>query len=329
MATVTNLPPVSQQVFSTAFLALGYQPTVERLYWQVLQLSGERLGAAAASLFRTPEQLREDLGPLLRHGVVQVEGDVLTVAPPPLALTQLVRRQAAATADAARRLEELAQVIPRIYGPAEVSGAAEHGDIHDGSVVDLCAGWLAESRGDLLWLRPDQWSLDHEPALVEIVRRATAAGRRSRAIYPARVLTDAPDVLRARIGAGEEVRLAATVPVRMLVMGDAHALVPDVGDLGARRLVVRQRGVVAMLTTLFDQLWSSAVAVPELESGARPDVRRMILQQLAAGESDERIARTLGISLRTVRRRIASLLIELGVDTRFQAGVEAVRRGWL
>ena len=39
--------------------------------------------------------------------------------------------------------------------------------------------------------------------------------------------------------------------------------------------------------------------------------------------------RKLGIGLRTVRRRIAELMTDLGVDTRFQAGVEAVRRGWL
>ena len=47
------------------------------------------------------------------------------------------------------------------------------------------------------------------------------------------------------------------------------------------------------------------------------------------GAKDEQIARTLGLSLRTVRRRVADLMIELGVDTRFQAGVEAARRGWL
>jgi DNA-binding NarL/FixJ family response regulator len=59
------------------------------------------------------------------------------------------------------------------------------------------------------------------------------------------------------------------------------------------------------------------------------DIRGNLLRQLAAGAKDEQIARTLGLSLRTVRRRVAGLLIELGVDTRFQAGVEAVRRGWL
>ena len=43
----------------------------------------------------------------------------------------------------------------------------------------------------------------------------------------------------------------------------------------------------------------------------------------------EQISRALGISLRTVRRRVAEITDDLGADSRFQAGVEAVRRGWL
>jgi hypothetical protein len=30
-----------------------------------------------------------------------------------------------------------------------------------------------------------------------------------------------------------------------------------------------------------------------------------------------------------VRRRIADIMVELGADSRFQAGAEAARRGWL
>jgi DNA-binding NarL/FixJ family response regulator len=55
----------------------------------------------------------------------------------------------------------------------------------------------------------------------------------------------------------------------------------------------------------------------------------MLLRQLSRGAKDEQIARSLGVSLRTVRRRMADLFEELGVESRFQAGVEAVRRGWI
>jgi DNA-binding NarL/FixJ family response regulator len=54
-----------------------------------------------------------------------------------------------------------------------------------------------------------------------------------------------------------------------------------------------------------------------------------VLQLLTTGLKDEAIARQLGTSMRTTRRRIASLLATLGVATRFQAGVEAARRGLL
>jgi DNA-binding NarL/FixJ family response regulator len=85
-----------------------------------------------------------------------------------------------------------------------------------------------------------------------------------------------------------------------------------------------------MMTSYFELLWERAVAVPALERGdATPDLDELLLAQLAQGAKDEQIARILGISLRTVRRRVASMMAELGVDSRFQAGVEAVRRGWL
>lgn len=45
------------------------------------------------------------------------------------------------------------------------------------------------------------------------------------------------------------------------------------------------------------------------------------------GSKDEALARQLGVSLRTVRRRVADLMDEFGATTRFQAGMEAVRRG--
>jgi DNA-binding NarL/FixJ family response regulator len=57
--------------------------------------------------------------------------------------------------------------------------------------------------------------------------------------------------------------------------------------------------------------------------------RALLVDQLASGAKDEQIARALGLSLRTVRRRVAQLLDELGAGSRFQAGVEAVRRGWI
>ena len=47
---------------------------------------------------------------------------------------------------------------------------------------------------------------------------------------------------------------------------------------------------------------------------------------LAGGATDETIARQLGLSTRTVERRVRAMLDQLGAETRFQAGVQAARR---
>ena len=50
---------------------------------------------------------------------------------------------------------------------------------------------------------------------------------------------------------------------------------------------------------------------------------------LGAGLKDEAIARYLGCSLRTVRRRIAALMDRHGADTRFQLGLAVAQGGLL
>lgn len=50
---------------------------------------------------------------------------------------------------------------------------------------------------------------------------------------------------------------------------------------------------------------------------------------LEDGHTDEVIARKLGVSIRTVRRLMADLLKTLNAESRFQAGVQATRRGWI
>ncbi len=50
-------------------------------------------------------------------------------------------------------------------------------------------------------------------------------------------------------------------------------------------------------------------------------------QLLALGMKDEAIARYLGWGLRTVRRRVARLMEEHGVDTRFQLGAAVTAAG--
>jgi DNA-binding NarL/FixJ family response regulator len=97
---------------------------------------------------------------------------------------------------------------------------------------------------------------------------------------------------------------------------------------GGARLIVRAPGLVSLVSELFEQLWLRAAPLDHPDD-AEVDDRRRILELLMSGTKDETIARQLGLSLRTVRRRVAELMDELGARTRFQAGVEAHRRGLL
>lgn len=315
--------------------ALGLSAAQEQLYRQVLPGSGSPLAELSASLLRTPEQLLAELAPLVREGVVRVEGDRLVVLPPAEVVVLMLTRWAASLSEAGDQLTHLARAVPQL---APVSGASslagevtplEGEVVVGGDVPQLLVGWIEDSADDLLFLRPDQWRLPSESIMSVAVAAAILEGREVRAIYPARALREAPGMLIGRATIGEQIRLVPEVPTRLAVIGN-HALVPDPPGLtGDRRMVVRQPGLVEMLVHYFEALWDRAVALPPVDQGDDPDLHGLLLTQLAEGARDEQIARTLGISLRTVRRRVAAMMAELGVDSRFQAGVEAVRRGWL
>lgn len=324
---------------SSVLTALGLSRQEERLYQRVLPLSGRPVGAVAGALGVEVDGLAGLLAPLESLEVARIADGRVIVRSLGDVMANQIRREAV-TAELARdRLVQLSTAVPFLTaattrprpGEVEEVGLLDGEVSRGGDALQLLTALIQESRGDLLWLRPDAWRMPRESAVARVVAEAIASGRRSRAIYPARALQEAPDALRARAQAGEQIRIISDLPTRLIVIGSTHAVIPDpLGFADEPRLLVRQRGLVEALTLLFELMWERAAAVPSLDLGeARPELRRFLLQQLAAGAKDEQIARTLGISLRTVRRRVAGLLIDLGVDSRFQAGVEAVRRGWL
>ncbi|MCS5732357.1 helix-turn-helix domain-containing protein [Herbiconiux daphne] len=67
----------------------------------------------------------------------------------------------------------------------------------------------------------------------------------------------------------------------------------------------------------------------ELPWRAATREEKAILALIATGMKDESIARQLGMSPRSLRRRSHELMVELGATNRFQAGAEAARRGWV
>lgn len=68
--------------------------------------------------------------------------------------------------------------------------------------------------------------------------------------------------------------------------------------------------------------------VRDLDNGPTPQ-ERAILRLMLAGVRDEAIARDMGVSIRTFRRNLATLMSKIGAENRFQAGVKASAKGWL
>ena len=317
---------------------LGFSAQQEALYRLLLRNSGAGVPDLAALAGLTTDELREQAALLAGAGVVDVLDDVVTARPPAEAIARLVSEEARRVRLRTDQLEAVRSLLPALSAE-HVAATAPKSEgtvverVHGGDVLQLLRSMAASSAGDLLWLRPDQWKLSTAHGVDDWVREEVASGRRSRAIYPARVLEESPETIRRRAGAGEHVRILAEVPCRLAITGTAAALMSeDFGMPTERRLVIRQPGLVEALTLMFEGLWEKAMSVPGLDP--QPDAegasdQRLLLLEMAGGAKDEQIARVLGMSVRTVRRRVADLMDELGADSRFQAGVEAVRRGWI
>jgi DNA-binding NarL/FixJ family response regulator len=80
---------------------------------------------------------------------------------------------------------------------------------------------------------------------------------------------------------------------------------------------------------LFESEWRRATPVREAAPAGQGTPDAALLGLLAAGLTDESIARALEVGLRTVQRRIHDLMRELNVMTRFQLGLAARDRGWV
>ena len=139
------------------------------------------------------------------------------------------------------------------------------------------------------------------------------------------------DVVRHR--PGSELRVSRG-PVRgaLLVDGEVALVRRAPGTADPAASLIRSPVLVTALEALFVGAWAHAAAVARPArpaAGVPPDLARRILGQLCAGTTDIQAARRLGISLRTYRRRVASLMEDLGAESRFQAGALAVEAGLL
>lgn len=106
-------------------------------------------------------------------------------------------------------------------------------------------------------------------------------------------------------------------------------------SIGEPTAAVISRGqLLDALLALFESHWEQATPVrlrPDdtLVAEGLDDSERFLLSLLVAGVPDKSIASQLGISRRTVQRRLDRMMALAGVDTRTGLAYQAAKRGWL
>jgi sugar-specific transcriptional regulator TrmB/DNA-binding CsgD family transcriptional regulator len=169
-------------------------------------------------------------------------------------------------------------------------------------------------------------------------REAAARGVRFRSIVDAEFLaaTGAVERIRTDMKTGEDVRVFSSLPFKLLVADRRIALIPlNLHQPGSPVLLVRSSTLLDALCVLFDILWERAAPIRLDRIGAFDANDPMpawlkevedLLPLLAAGMNDKAIAHQLGVSLRTLNRRIGDLSKGLDARSRFQAGWLAALR---
>lgn len=136
---------------------------------------------------------------------------------------------------------------------------------------------------------------------------------------------------------GEVARVRPQLSTKLLIADDQIAIIPI---SSSRRVVdfaylIHPSTLLDALARLFEAEWERAVPLPPATGrptagkGVPSGETTALLSLLAAGQTDARIARSLGWSLRTTQRRVHQLMTALNATTRFQAGIAARDRGWI
>lgn len=143
------------------------------------------------------------------------------------------------------------------------------------------------------------------------------------------------EAARRLVGEGEQARVAS-VPIKLIIVDSKIAMLPLTSDdqqAAHSAVVVHRSTLLDALISLFETVWRSAaplrwtgedLVLPE--AGERfTSFDAQILSLLSAGLKDETVARQLGLSLRTLQRRLRELFDGFGARTRFQAGFAVSR----
>lgn len=321
---------------------LGLSSVQTDLYLRLLRLRRAGLAELAAALRRPAEELHRELAVLIDLGLLEHDAGEYVARHPGEAFDRLVTDGLDRIAAESRQLAELAGTVRGLtdrYEAGRDLAAGEFSITRLQGAEALIRNALPPSRPgpplELACAVPDVRTLQEvAQSQAACWLDAQARGRlRITLLAPADALaaTEVRERMEALVAAGGRVRTRHRVPGWFFTLGDRTAGLPAEWGAGPAEhactcYLVRSPLLVAVLRALFTELWRHAVPVG---GPGRADGVRQVLRLAAQGLADDSIARQLGVSVRTVRSRFAEAMDELGARSRFQAGVEVARRGWL
>ncbi|MGP4012957.1 helix-turn-helix domain-containing protein [Streptomyces sp. 4N124] len=330
--------------------AAGVSPEQETVYRLLVTAGGttaddisRRTGVSGADSTRVLESL-------VRQGLAtHTDGTprVFRAVPPDVALIPRIKHTAdaldTARAESDRLLEAYRETSRR----------------HDaGQLLEVITGAEAlrqrlkqiqvNAREEMLWFCRAQYVAMPSGSNTEEFE-ALSRGVRYRVLYEKAFFDDegAVDNVVAGMRAGETARSVPWLPLRLAIADRSVGIFPLVpgGPQGSpdqpTTALVRDSSLLDALVALFESYWENAVPLHLSEAGddlttddavthpALSPADGKLLSLLVAGVADKAIASQMGLSRRTVQRRIQSLMERAGAGTRMQLAWQAARRGWL
>ncbi|CRK56197.1 regulatory protein [Alloactinosynnema sp. L-07] len=321
---------------------LGFDERTEQVYRVLLDEPACGLADLAARFGIDVEVVDKAISALVALGVARRDGaGPVALLSPGAALGELIERIEDALLREHRRVgatraevAELAARHERRAGPSADNGIERIEDL--GAVRAALEDLSFFTRISVFAVQPGgPQSAEALAASKPLDLRGLRRGLDMRVIYDAAVLSDEVNraYLRELGEAGAQYRVSDVALERMIVMDGKVAVVPiDPADSGKGALIVRQPGLITGFLRLFQRIWDDARELPWVERTTEPDLTdedRQVLAHMASGGTDDGAARMLGVSVRHLRRRIARLMDRLDAGSRFEAGAEAARRGWI
>jgi DNA-binding CsgD family transcriptional regulator len=324
------------------FKALGLSPSEEDLYAVLVHSPRSTVAELAAYGCVSSQQATRDLQNLVRQGLANrlpgKQARYIAVAPD-IAIEPLLTR----------REDELRQARLGASDLMKAFRQASRQD-HPAELVEIITGeGNIRSRTDQFPLaaREQIRGFDRPPYIMAPEENITQEANQIREGITYRVVYSAQAVMwpgrvegdiRDALAAGEQVRVRPDLPTKLWLVDDTMAMIPintQQQGIGAA-FIVRPCDLLDALIAMFEAEWDRAIPLRSFLSGdsaadaSEPDeTRTAVLSCLAAGLTDEGIARSLGCSLRTAQRHIRRIMQDLNVSSRFQAGMEARQRGWV